>query len=168
LYLSTGDLYQPWAPVEVRDVVLEIEAVQRLDEPTGVALKDSMLLVSFDGIDGIDGIEDRDVVLERIGEDLYRIVQGVGESRSVGPEFHAPPGLQFYLTITGDTRNARYNVEGPLSTFDSVPLSSHAGDFYSLPTLVRVRDVSDAVAASSGFRVTRLATEVPPLCADLL
>ncbi|MFT5978292.1 MAG: hypothetical protein ACI83Y_001053 [Candidatus Azotimanducaceae bacterium] len=162
LYLSTGDRYQPWAPVEVRDVVLEIEAVQRLDEPTGVALRDSILLLSF------DGIEDRDVVLEQVGEDLYRVVQGVGEFRSVGPEFHAPPNLQFYLTITVDTRNASYSVEGPLSTFDSVPLSSHAGDFYSLPTLVRVRDVSDGVAASSGFRVTRLVTEVPPLCADLL
>lgn len=162
LYLATGDLYLPWVPVEVRDVVLQIEVVRELDEPTGGANEAGVVLASF------DGIEDRDIVLERTGDDLYRIVQGVGELRSVGPEFEASPSLPFYLTITVDTRNSRYNVEGPLLTFDSVPLSGHAGDWYSLPTLLRVRDAPDAVAAAYGISVTRLVTGVPALCADLL
>jgi len=116
LYLSTGDLYEPWVTVEVRTRIVEIEA-------NGDGIRPAVLQLMT-----IDALRAQQMSVQTNDRDEIRL--RIGEGAAVIPtDWQAlAPGGRISMTMVADTARDRFRVTFGGSSFD-VPLAQWNGDW---------------------------------------
>lgn len=161
LYLSTGDNYQPWLPVEVRELVVKIRTIRDDEIAAPLEVRGSVELLT------LDGIRDLTVSLSRVGRSTYRVLAGDGQDHFASPQFRAPPGFEFQVKVGVDIRSGRYTVTGPRSWGFARAMSSHADDWITQPTLI-VPTFDPDLGLEQGLELTIGSSPEPQLCSELL
>jgi hypothetical protein len=158
LYVSSGDNYEPWIPVEVRD--LHIDVARR---PAGSPSdRPDLLLARF------RTVTTRTLWAEvgRAGRIRLRLQDGPYAVRSGWTEL-APDG---HMTVTIRARTEydlfEIAVDGRLVTV--TPMSVWNGDWLSVPTIAEVALAPAAAQARAGVALVEREVPNPDLCQRLL
>lgn len=162
LYLSTGDTYQPWLPVEVRDVaalvtVLPDDEVDGPDTAVG-----SLPLFRLEGLDEMA------VGVQRVGRVAFRVIVEQDGEIIASPYFRAPRDFEFQVSVRVDIERGRYRIGGPSFWGLETPMSSHLDDWITQPRLVVIDEPDTASQRDQGVSVEYQRSPEPALCDDLV
>ena len=140
LYMSTGDLYEPWVAVELRTRIVEIEASSDGVRPA------VLQLIEFDGIRAQQlsvQTNDRHQIRARVGEGIY-VLPSAWQP--------LPPNGRVELTLVADTARDTFVVTFGELKFD-VPQAQWNGDWDMQLThaTFAISSVADQLRAGVGL-----------------
>ena len=151
LFLSTGELYEPWVAVQARDMTVTVEA-------SSAGVRAGVLQAYV-----VDGIRTRQLTIEanRSGQVRLR----VGEGLYVMPTDwqRLPPGGRIELRLRPDTARDAIEVEFGSWTGD-LPLAEWDADWYMIVSRVTPNVASTASQLQAGVRLSYEPGPVPELC----
>lgn len=140
VYLSSGDLYEPWIPVDIRGVTADVTV-------TGVGAPGRIPLVAFDGATG------RSVEVEHDGYGSYRLLVEGGGSEASSDWYLLEPGTTFNVTVRASLDDSTYLVDSPAFLYTGTPLSDWNATWSSVPSQLRIDTPSARLQAARGARV---------------
>jgi hypothetical protein len=151
LYLSTGELYEPWVAVQVRDMAVTVEAAADGTRPEVL------------GVFVIDGIRPLEITIETTASDRVRL--RVGEGIYVMPTDWQtlPPGGRIVLRLRADTARDAIEVEFGSWTGD-LPLAEWGADWYMVVSRITPDVASIATQLRAGVGLSYEPGPVPGLC----
>lgn len=141
VFIATGDLYEPWIPVSLRDLSVAVTVTEDT-EPYELRLVD------------LDGARDRGIALQHDGRGNYRIAI-VGNFVEDWSDWYAvAAGSTIDIHVVGDTARGEYVVDVPGWTYAVVPVADWDDDWISVPNQLVVgadrRTPGVAIAATWG------------------
>jgi hypothetical protein len=151
LFLSTGELYEPWVAVQARDMTVTVEA-----SSAGVG---AGVLRAF----VIDGVTTRQLTIEVNGSDQARLRIGEGLYAMPTDWQALPPGGQIDLRLRADT--ARDTIEIDFGSWaGDLPLAEWDPDWHMIMSRVTPDIASIASQLQAGVGLTSVPGPVPELC----
>lgn len=155
VYLSTGDGYEPWVPVDIRGITADVTV-------SGVGAPGRIPIVAMEGATG------RSVEVEHDGFGNYRVLVAGGGSEQSSDWYLLEPGTIFNITVSARLDESAYVIDAPAILFAGAPLSDWDPDWNAVPSQLRVDVPSTRLQDARGARVD--VDWLPPseLCMRLL
>jgi hypothetical protein len=166
VYVGLGEPLAPWAPVEVRNLSLEVELLPEAQHggarfPAGVTP-----LVAFSGLRTTITL-----ALERSPGGRYRFsLLDDSEDRVLSSAWsRLEPGSDLRVNVEPDLQHGTYTIGVPGVTILPVPATTidREHEFFVFPNVIERAHPDDATLRERGYAVRSLPTPVPPLCKRL-
>jgi hypothetical protein len=126
VYLATGEPYEPWRPVELRGVSLEVTA-------TGSGEPGRLQLLEF------DGAVQRSLMLDHGGHGIYRLIVARGTQDSLVGEWRAlAPGEKLTVDVRTDAEQTVFVIDGAAYLDATVPTLEWNRNWIGLPNELQV------------------------------
>jgi peptidoglycan/LPS O-acetylase OafA/YrhL len=156
VYLATGDQYEPWRPVDVRGVSLDVTA-------TGRGGPGRIPLIRF------DGAVEQSLVLDHDGRGNFRLaVDGGSLLHQPGDWYAFQPDATFTVDVWADGEESAFVIDAPALLYDIVPMQEWDRDWISIPTRIRVDIPSLRLQRARGARVEVRWHQPSSFCRQLL
>lgn len=155
VYLSSGDLYEPWITVDARGVEVDVTV-------SGVGAPGRLPLVEF------RGAVVRSVLLDHDGVGNYRLIVEGGGSEAASDWFLFEPGTTFSFTVRPWGEQLSYLVDAPAYLYTAVPMSDWSEEWIGVPSRIHLPELDPQLAARRGARVERRWLPPSELCTRLL
>ncbi len=155
VYLSSGDLYEPWITVDARGVEVDVTV-------SGIGDPGRTPLVEF------RGAVKRAVLLDHDGFGNYRLLVEGGGSEAASDWFLFDPGTTFSFTVRPWGEQLIYLIDAPAYLYTSVPMSDWSEDWIGVPSRIDLPEIDRELAARRGARIERRWLPPSALCTRLL
>jgi hypothetical protein len=155
VYLSSGDLYEPWIPVDVRGTTVTVTV-------DGDGQPGRLPLVRF------VGAVERTLLLDHDGVDSYRLLVEGGGSEAAGDWYAFEPGTSFSLTVRPRQEHLTYVIDAPAHLYTEVPISDWSEDWIGVPSRIQLPADDAALASRFGATVEREWLPASSFCRRLL
>jgi hypothetical protein len=156
LYLATGDAYEPWVTVQVRDIEVDVMAG---DSGFGDGV---VPLVEF------DGVHTRHISLESDAGGRVRLRLGEGFVYYPTEWIDVEPGDRLDLRVRVDTERDRFNITFGGTDLGYFSAAEADGDRAMVIVQPRLARQTRAVPEQLGFEITARRGQRLELCDDLI